>query len=158
MTSVLAPLVAAFPVPERAVEFADRPVADEELAALLGAARVAPSADNLQTWRFVTVRAAETRARLGEAAGSAVGASLRAAPVVVAACGVRALVSRKRREQPFVWIDVPIAVSHLLLQATELGLGCAWTPELDEARVRATLSIPADVRVVALIGLGWPTP
>jgi nitroreductase len=158
MTSALAPLVAAFPVPDRAVAFSDRSVGDEELAALLGAARVAPSADNLQTWRFVVVRAAEARARLGEAAGGEVGASLGSAPVVVAACGVRALVTRKRREQPFVWIDVPIALSHLLLQATELGLGCAWTHRLEEPRVRATLSIPEEVRVVALIGLGWPTP
>jgi nitroreductase len=158
MTSVLEPLVAAFPLPDRAVDFSDRPVDDEALAAVLGAARVAPSADNLQTWRFVVVRAAETRARLGEAAGGAVGATLHSAPLGVAVCGVRAFVTRKRREQPFVWIDVPIALSHLLLQATELGLGCAWTHQLDEARVRATLSIPDDVRVVALLGLGWPAP
>jgi nitroreductase len=53
-------------------------------------------------------------------------------------------------------MDVPIGVAHILLQATELGLSCFWTLTPDEPRVRALLAIPADVRVIALVALGWP--
>jgi nitroreductase len=124
--------------------------------ALLAAARVAPSADNAQTWRFVSVHAAETRLRLADAVPPALAPTLQRAPLVLAVCGVKWLLKRARREQPFVMLDVPIAVTHLLLQAAELGLACAWTLSCDEAAVRSELQIPDDVRVVALLALGWP--
>ena len=136
--------------------WAPREVGVEELSALLGAARVAPSADNLQIWRFVSVRAEETRRRLAEAVPEPLRAACGEAPLLLAACGVKALVTRARREQPFSMVDVPIAFSHLLLQAAELGLASAWTLDPDEARVRVVLGIPPEVRVVALLALGWP--
>jgi nitroreductase len=131
-------------------------VSDEELAAVLGAARVAPSADNFQTWRFVVVRTAAVRAELAAAAHGPAADAARDAPAVIVACGVKAVLTRKRSEQPFVWLDVPIALTQLLLEAVEIGLGCSWTLELDEVRVRTTLGIPDDVRVIALCALGWP--
>jgi nitroreductase len=134
---------------------ARRPVRDEELTALLAAARVAPSADNLQTWRFVVVRDPETRARLAAAVTAApLVETVRAASVLLVVCGVRAIVSRVRREQPFVLVDVPIALSHILLQAAELEIPCTWTLELDELACRRTLGVPEDVRVIALVALG----
>jgi len=153
---LLAGLIASLPPREAATALdGSRDVDEAELSALLAAARVAPSADNAQTWRFVEVRAPETRAALAEAAGSIAGA-VRQAPVVLVACGIRWVVTKARREQPFVMIDVPIALSHILLQAAEIGLACAWTLECDEAAVRRALSIPEDVRVVALIAIGRP--
>jgi nitroreductase len=156
MTSVLAPLVSAFPRPDVAADFSSRAVGDEEIGALLGAARIAPSADNFQTWRFVAVRSAEVRAQLADAAAGPVAPATRSAPVVIVACGVKAVVTRKRSEQPFVWLDVPIALTQLLLQAAEIGLRCSWTFELDETRVRSALGVPEGVRVIALCALGWP--
>jgi nitroreductase len=79
-----------------------------------------------------------------------------AAPLVIVTCGVRWIVTRARREQPFVMLDVPIAMTQILLQATELGLGCSWTLDCDEDLLRRLLGIPDDVRVVAVLGLGWP--
>ena len=124
--------------------------------ALLAAARVAPSADNAQTWRFISVQDPEARARLARAVSPTLAPALRQAPLVLVVCGVKWLLTRARREQPFVMLDVPIAVTHLLLQAAELGLACAWTLTCDEEAVRSELQIPGDVRVVALLALGWP--
>ena len=136
--------------------FASRELPAEEVEALVAAARVAPSADNLQTWRFVTVRSEETKARLARAVRGDVARAVEHAPLAMVATGVRAMVTRARREQPFVMIDVPIAVVHVLLQAHELGLACAWTLDSDEAAIRDALSIPQDVRVIAVLALGWP--
>jgi nitroreductase len=135
--------------------FSGRPVEEEEELALLGGARVAPSADNAQTWRFVVVRSEERRADLARAVPPALAAAVRTAPLVVAVCGVPWLVKGVRREQPFVMIDVPIGITHLLLEAAELGITCAFTLEPDEGLVRGSLAIPAEVRVVALLALGW---
>jgi len=126
---------------------------EAKLQALLGAARVAPSADNAQTWRFVTVRSDDTKAKLGKAVESKLADALAKHAVVIAVCGIQWVVTRARREQPFVFMDVPIALSHILLQAAELGLGCTWTLDVDESVARAALSIPDDVRVVALVGV-----
>ena len=153
---LLGGLIASLPPREAATAFAaGRDVDEAELRALLAAARVAPSADNAQTWRFVEVRSAATKAALAAAAGAIAGA-VEQAPVVLVACGIRWVVTKVRREQPFVMIDVPIAIVHILLQAAEIGLACAWSLECDEEAVRRALAIPADVRVIALLALGWP--
>ena len=68
----------------------DRPVSDGHLAAILEAARLAPSADNMQPWRFVVVRDPGVRARLVEEAFSGIYLVSRRidAPVFLALCGV----------------------------------------------------------------------
>lgn len=130
------------------------PMTDELLQVVLGAARVAPSADNAQTWRFITVRSEATKKGLGETVDGAVGEALSRSAVIVVLCGIQWVVTRVKREQPFVFLDVPIALTHMLLQSEELGLSCRWTLDVDERAVREFLSIPRDVRVVALLGLG----
>ncbi len=157
MTPLLDGLIAALTPPGEPVHFGARELGAEEQTALLAAARVAPSADNLQTWRFVVVRAREGREALAAAVEPALAEPFRRAPLVLAVCGVRGIVSRLRREQPFVLVDVPIALVHLLLEAAELGLRCAWTLDPDEAAVRRALAIPEEkVSVIALCALGWP--
>ena len=155
-SDLVAGLLAAV-APEGAnVGLSDAALEPRMVRALLAAARVAPSADNAQTWRFVSVQEQGARARLAGAVCPTLAPALRQAPLVLAVCGVKWLLTRARREQPFVMLDVPIAVTHLLLQAAELGLACAWTLTCDEAAVRRELQIPDDVRVVALLALGWP--
>lgn len=131
-----------------------REVSDDELSVILSAARVAPSADNAQIWRFVTVRDPGTRSALSAAAPDVLERTFLRAPVIVVACGVRFIVTRTRKEQPFAMVDVPIALLHLLLQAGEMGLDRAWTLDCDEAGVREALGVPGDTRVVAMVALG----
>lgn len=147
-------LVERLPEPGSIASGDSVPLTDELLEIVLGAARVAPSADNAQTWRFVTVRSEATRRRLGGTVDGAVGEALSSSAVIVVLCGIQWVVTRVRREQPFVFLDVPIALTHMLLQACELGLACRWTLAVEEGAVREVLSIPEDVRVVALLGLG----
>ena len=48
-----------------------------------------------------------------------------------------------------------IAVEHFILQADELGLGTCWMGLFDEKKVKKTLGIPWDRKVVALLTLGY---
>ena len=133
--------------------YEDRPVEAEKLERVLEAARLAPSAKNLQEWRFVVVQDAETRQRLIEAANgqSFVGQ----APVVIAACAVDAD-HVMPCGLPSFSIDVAIALEHVALQATAEGLGTCWIGAFDEAKVKKVLDIPGNVRVVDLMPLGYP--
>ncbi len=53
-------------------------------------------------------------------------------------------------------IDVSIAFSFMMLQATELGLGTCWLGAFDENAVRKILGVPDHVRIVAMTPLGYP--
>ena len=130
-----------------------RPVEAEKLERVLDAGRRAPSARNMQEWKFVVVRDAATRARLVEAACGQ--AFVGEAPVVLAACAL-ACDHVMTCGQYCYPIDLAIAVDHMTLQAVEEGLGTCWIGAFHEAQVKEILGIPDPVRVVALLPLGYP--
>ncbi len=133
--------------------YRERPVEPAKLAAVLEAARLAPSARNCQEWRFVVVRDAARRKQLAAAANNQ--AFVGEAPVVIAACGINPAYTM-RCGQPAYPINLAIALDHLTLQAVEEGLGTCWIGSFYEDQVKRILDIPADARVVELLTLGYP--
>lgn len=132
--------------------YSDQPVPDEVLLRILEAGRLAPSARNMQDWKFVVVKDQEQRQRLAEAAKNQ--EFVGQAPVVIAACGTSEYVMTCG--QLTYPIDVAIAVDHMTLAAVEEGLGSCWIGAFHEDKVKAILGIPKAVRVVALLPLGYP--
>jgi len=132
--------------------YLDRPVEEEKLLAVLEAGRLAPSARNMQDWRFIVVSDPATRQRLAEAARDQ--QFVAQAPLVIAACGTSDLVMTCG--QPAYAIDVAIALDHMTLAAASLGLGSCWIGAFYEDRVKQILAVPPEVRVVALLPLGYP--
>lgn len=132
--------------------FQEREVEEEKLLAVLDAGRLAPSAKNLQDWRFIVVRDASMRSRLAEAARDQ--KFVAQAPLVIVACGTSDLVMTCG--QPAYAIDVAIAVDHMTLAAASLDLGSCWIGAFYEDKVRAILGVPPEIRVVALLPLGYP--
>jgi nitroreductase len=131
-----------------------RPVSDDQVTAVLEAARIAPSARNMQTWRFVVVQQAERRTRIAGIVPTPLSGTVAGASAVLVVCGVPAGATRTRPAHPYATIDVAICLSHLLLRATELGLPCAWTLDVAQAPCRQELGIPLDVRIIAVVSLG----
>jgi nitroreductase len=56
----------------------------------------------------------------------------------------------------YPWIDLGIAGEHLVLQATELGLGTCWVGWIRPAAVRKAVGWPRSIRPAALVTAGWP--
>jgi nitroreductase len=133
--------------------YLDKPVEDEKLNLILEAARLAPSARNLQEWRFVVVRAPETKKKFAEIA-STQEHLFEAAAVIVACAETDERVMRCG--QMCYPIDVAIALDHMALSAVELGLGTCWIGGFDSQVVKQILGIPEKVRVVELMCLGYP--
>jgi nitroreductase len=133
--------------------FRPDPVDEADIERILEAARLAPSANNRQEWRFVVVRDALTRQMLSIAAEGQ--AFVAEAPVVVAACAVESS-HVMRSGHPAYAIDLAIAIEHMALASASLGLGSCWIGAFNEARVREILGIPESVRVVELLALGHP--
>ena len=133
-------------------DFLERQVEEEKLLAVLEAGRLAPSARNMQDWRFIVVRDAATRQKLAEAARDQ--QFVGKAPVVIAACGTSDLVMTCG--QPAYAIDVAIAVDHMTLAAASLDLGTCWIGAFYEEKVKEILGVPPGIRIVALLPLGYP--
>ncbi len=133
-------------------EYQDRPVPEEKLAAVLEAARLAPSASNRQCWKFVVVRDAERRRALSQAAGGQ--AHLAQAPAVIAA--VATLPDYVMRcDVPAYAVDLAIAVDHITLAAADQGLGTCWIGAFSQDEARQVLGVPAEYRIVTLLPLGF---
>ncbi len=130
-----------------------RPVEPEKLRRVLEAARLAPSARNVQEWRFVVVTDREKRERLANEASSE--HFMAGAPAIIAACAETdgRIMRCGQRAYP---IDVAIAIDHLTLAAVAEGLGTCWIGSFDPAEVRRILAIPESVEVVELLPLGYP--
>jgi nitroreductase len=129
-------------------------VEEDKLVRVLESGRLSPSAGNRQERRFVIIRDAKTRKLLSEAAKYQ--KFVAQAPVVIAACSVESEYVMSCG-QPAYPIDTAIAVDHMTLQAVEEGLGTCWIGAFDEKKVKEILNIPDNVRVVALLPLGYPS-
>ena len=158
------------------------PVAPELIEKLIWAATRASSPGNSQAWEFVVVTDTEKKARIGGAISDAVSAVMRdpapdadrsvrlmlsgakalanalsTAPVLVLVCG-RFIYPPGKPEELMVWSACYPAAQNLIVAARALGLGATFTTfqRRAERAVRETLGIPDDVRMAALIPVGWP--
>jgi nitroreductase len=142
--------------------YEDRPVEDEKIELLLEAARLAPSAQNRQPWRFIVIKNRELIESLSRYAPPGTrwaNAWMRQAPCVIVGCGApHPLVHSVYRGfgMNLLPIDIGIAMEHIVLMATELGLGTCWIGWFSERKVRSLLSIPKRLKVIALLTVGYP--
>ena len=128
-------------------------VEEDKLKKILEAARLSPSANNRQEWKFIVVKNKETKKKLAKAAFGQ--SFIGEAPVVIVACGTETK-SVMGCGQPTHTVDVSIACAFMILEAYELGLGTCWIGAFKEDEVKRILKIPENVRVVAMSPLGYP--
>ena len=132
--------------------YEDKPLESGKLDQILQAARLAPSARNIQDWRFVVVTDPQTRAKVAEAANGQM--FLAKASAVIVACSTSDNVMRcGQRIAP---IDISIALEHIALQAADLDLATCWIGSFFPEKVKPILGIPDDVEIIELMALGYP--
>jgi nitroreductase len=166
-------------------KFADRPVPRELIDQVLEAARLAPSGTNRQPWRFKVVtgsdrekvRKACPQAFVTEAPVLMVCCiELKAFLQENVTRRMRELVEGKavleeevgeiyRRPMPLsvnevkltasAYVDLGIAVEHMVLAATNVGLGSCWVRLMDPETVHKALKLPESIVVGALLPLGY---
>jgi len=132
--------------------YLDKPVEQEKLDQIFEAARQAPSAKNLQDWRFVVVMDKAIKQRVAGCTNHQEAFSK--AGALIAACSVCR--ETMKCGQQIAPIDVSIAMEHIALMATELGLATCWIGSFDAGRVKDVLEIPKEVAIIELMALGYP--
>lgn len=132
--------------------YQDRAVEKEKLDNVFEAARLAPSAKNLQDWRFVVVTDKQKKRQVADTTNRP--DVFEKAGAIIAACSNSDFVMKCG--QKVAPIDVAIALEHISLQATELGLATCWIGSFETDKVRDILEIPDDVAIIELMALGYP--
>jgi nitroreductase len=135
-------------------KFTDQEVSQEQIELLLEMGMYAPNRLNRQPWHFIVIQ--DKRKQKEFADFLRVHSYLEDASAVIVACATSNVST--------TWaMDVSAAIENMMIAATALGLGTAWVGAPDsvtwsmfEEFVRDSLSIPIDVRVVALVSVGYP--
>ncbi|TGE33554.1 nitroreductase family protein [Desulfosporosinus sp. Sb-LF] len=123
---------------------------------LLKAALLSPSSKGLQPWQFIVVEDSEILKELSKVKKGA--GHLKNATLGIVVCADSAISD--------VWVeDASIAATILHLTANSMGLGSCWIQirerqftetETAEQHVREVLEIPVNIKVVAIISIGYP--
>ena len=130
------------------------PVEDDKLQQVLEAACWAPSACNRQPYQLIVLNTAEQATDLKRIYHR--GWFYSQAPLVIAICGLTQEAWRRRDGQNYQFVDAAIAMDHLILAATELGLGTCWVAAFDVEAAREVLGLPLNVEPIAFTPLGYP--
>jgi nitroreductase len=143
-------------------DYAPQPVKEEDIKAIFEAARVAPSACNSQTWRFIAVTERTLIQKIAQEGMRPVVSNswLETAPLIIAGCSQLDILANRIGSLitgiEYYQIDLGIAMEHMVLKATELGLGTCWIGWFHEKKIKKILEIPQTIKVLALLGVGYP--
>ena len=128
------------------------PVPDDLLARVLEAGRLAPTAANRQPFRLIVIHTAGRQAELRRLYHRE---WFGAAPLVIGVCAVPAEAWVRRDGVNYAFVDAAIVMDHIVLAATDAGLGTCWVAAFDPAAAREVLGLPDGVEPVAFTPLGF---
>lgn len=130
--------------------YEDREVEPEKLERILEAARIAPTAKNLQPVKLLAVQSGEGLEKVGKAA------NIYGAPLAIIVCADH----QRAWTRPFdgkrsTDIDASILTDHMMLEATELGLGSVWICFFKPDVLREEFSLPEHLEPVNILAVGY---
>lgn len=131
-------------------KYENRAVESEKLEKIIEAAHVAPTAANLQPVRLIVVQGKDGMGKLGKAANTY------HAPVAIIVCADHS----KAWTRPFdgksmTDIDATILTDHMMLQATELGLGTCWICYFKADVVSKEFNLPKELEPINILAIGY---
>lgn len=133
--------------------YTNQKVSRETILEILEAARMAPSAHNFQPWHFIVVSEKNDLTELHEVYQRE---WFKDAPVCIVVCvDHHHSWKRKSDQKDFADVDAAIVIDHLVLKATEMGLGTCWVCHFDAVLASSLLKLPANIEPIALIPIGY---
>ena len=136
-------------------KFSEKPVSRELLEQLIRAAALAPSASNMQAWRFFVADEPELVRAIDSFSPGLSGTP----PVIIAIASDLAEVERRGSKNSLVYglmMDAAMAAENLMLEAADLGLGTCAIKSYNDKAVHKLLNLPDTMRLEILISVGWP--
>lgn len=128
-------------------QYTDKTIEKRILEEIIDCARLAPSARNLQQWRFIVVTEKGKLLKLSEHLEN--GKFIKDAGACIAVCGGK---KTKRYVE-----DGCLASENIMLAAKSLGVGSCYVAALGKEidKARDLLNVPEDFEIVCFISLGY---
>lgn len=143
-------------------KYKDKEIPEELIKELIEAARLAPSGNNAQPWKFQIVRDKETKEKLKEI-GVFKQNFVYMAPIIIVCCADPEAYPKAEFDPDFddpyeirAMRDLSIASQNLVLRATELGLGTCYVGWANKEKIKITLGLPKKYNVLYVITVGYP--
>ena len=135
-------------------KFDARPVEPEKLEKILKAGQIAPTAKNQQPQKVFVIRSPEALEKLGECTRCVYGAG-----TVLLICNDE----NESWKRPFDGkdsgdVDTSIVLTHMMLEAWELGVGSVWVMFFDADKLRNAFALPENLTPVSLLPIGYAAP
>jgi nitroreductase len=142
--------------------FLEKPVERKDIIKCIEAARLAPSADNAQPWRFLIVDDPDLKARFAREVFSGIYSVTKfaaKAPVLILVLARLQVITHRIGKQiqdiQFHLLDIGIAGEHVVLQAQDMGFGTCWMGWFNVRRARKFFRIPQKYKIVGMLALGY---
>lgn len=133
--------------------YSSKPLEEDQLADVLEAGRLAPSAANRQASSVVVVRDEVRRRALGEAYPRD---WFWKVPAILVVCVEPARAWVRGDGKSYADVDGAIMMDHMTLCAASLGLGTCWIGAFDPGKVKRILGLPAGIEPLVMTPLGYP--
>lgn len=126
----------------------------DHIEAVIDAARLAPSACNRQPWKFMVVT---SRQGLEKIAAAYNREWIRTAPAAIIALGDHTAAWHRQADgKDHVDVDLAIAIEHICLAATALGMATCWVCNFDPAVLRREFGLAEGMEPIAILPIGYP--
>lgn len=130
--------------------FQAKEVEEEKLMQILEAGRVAPTGANFQPQRLIVVKEEEGLNKLKKAG------NLFDAPLVIIVCGDHKDVWKRPYDgKSIIDIDTSIVADHMMMEATELGLGSIWICYFKPDVIKKEFNLPDNIEPISILGIGY---
>lgn len=138
-------------------DYLEVPVEWDKVGSILEAGKWAPSAGNLQSWKFILVQDADKRAEIAEICQSQHWMAKAPLHIVVVADAKKAEQHYGKRGATLYAIqDCAAAIQNMILAAHSLGLGTCWVSTFDDKKLAAVVACPPGSKPQAVIPVGYP--
>ena len=130
-------------------KFSDKDLENEKLDKILEAGRLAPTAKNNQPFKIYVVNSEEGLLKIDNASRCRYGAK-----TVLIVCGNKEEAYHKGDYSTYE-MDSCIVATHMMLEATNIGVDNIWIESFDENVLRESFNIPSEYIPVCLLPLGY---
>lgn len=134
-------------------KYHDKPVEQDKVNKILEAARIAPTAGNRQPQRIVVIKSENALAKVKQCTPCHFDA-----PLLLLVCYDKSVENNNHYgdKRPYGQVDASIVLTHMMLEAHNVGLGTVWVGLFNPELLRKYFSIPVHYEILGLMPVGYP--
>ena len=132
-------------------KYSNEQIKKEDMDKILHAGQVAPTAANVQSHRIFVLQSEEALTK-----AKAVTRFHYNAPTILLICTNTDESYKAMDGNDSGPVDAAIVVTHMMMEAFDIGVGSCWVRGFDENQVRNVFNLPGNLDPVAMLDLGYP--